>query len=65
MKKYVLNKKKFARFIFFTLLFIFILWGVFSWAYNVIAQVSYNDIINGDASHWNMLNIAVRLGQHI
>lgn len=65
MKKYRLNKKKFAGFIFSTLLLLVIIWFVVSWGYNCLFHVSYDDIVNGDASKWNMLNIAVRLGQHI
>jgi hypothetical protein len=65
MRKYKVNKLKFARFILVTIMDLFVIWFFVSWTYNIICQVSYDDIINGNASNWNLLNIAVRLGEHI
>ena len=65
MKRYTLNKKKFVRFILFTVWLLFVLWFTISWACDIILHVSYEDIVNGNASNWNLLNIAVRLGEHI
>ena len=65
MKRYTLNKKKFVRFILFTIWLLFVLWFIISWSCDIILHVSYEDIVNGNASNWNLLNIAVRLGEHI
>ena len=65
MRRYRVNKLKFARFILVTIMVLFVIWFFASWSYNIICQVSYDDIISGEASNWNLLNIAVRLGEHI
>ena len=59
MKKYKLNKIKFARFIFFTIIILLLTWIAISYGEIIIKNVNMNGNIH--YMEWNFFNLMTKL----